>query len=176
MVTAALVFLVTGGAYALNTWKIRKIAVGRRLAAIVLEGFQAAAFLLVVVQVAAAPGGAVGLGAYVVGAMLGTAVAMRDRRRAPQEVMAVAMIRPDRACRLVDKPCPWCQGQPEGLERVAVLLSAGREVAYGYRCPWCGSCVLQPAQAGAPLTLTGPASPRRERPRRPARTTNPTRT
>lgn len=148
MTTAALVFLVTGGAYALNTWKIRNIAIGRRVAAVVLEGLQATAFLLVVVQVAAASGGVAGLAAYVIGAMLGTAVAMRERRRRA-EVVALAMVHPDAACGLLHKPCPWCQGRPDGLERVAVLVSEGRELVYGYRCPWCGQCVLRPAPANA---------------------------
>lgn len=162
MGTVVFVFLITVGAYAINTWKIREIARSHRLGATLLEGLQAAAFVLVITLIAARPGGGAGLAAYILAAMVGTGFAMREGRRGPAQPMALAKIRPERSCRLVEKPCPWCGGvAADGLEQVVVLLDAGAEVAYGYRCPWCGSCVVSPARPRWAGTSTGTHNSRR---------------
>ncbi len=146
MGTAALVLFGTVASYAINTRKIREIAHGRQVYAIVLEGFQAAGFLLVIAKIASSPGGWAGIGSYIIGAMVGTAVAMRSTHHSQTHLVATARVTPDKSCGLLTKPCPWCGGTPDAILEVAILFRDSSEEAYGYRCPKCDRCVLRPGE------------------------------
>lgn len=86
MITALLVVLAVAVTYAINTWKIRQVAKGRALLAATLEAAQGFLYMYVLVKVLSGTRIELGIGAYVVGAFVGTITAMVLSRCASETV------------------------------------------------------------------------------------------
>ena len=81
MTAAAAMALAVAVIYAVNTWKIRLVAKGKALASASMEAMQGFLYLYVLVEILNTSNTSAGIGAYVVGAFVGTIVVMLATRR-----------------------------------------------------------------------------------------------
>ncbi|GMQ86053.1 MAG: hypothetical protein BMS9Abin07_1625 [Acidimicrobiia bacterium] len=81
MTAALAIALAVAVTYAVNTWKIRLVTKGKALAAASMEATQAFLYLYVLMEILQSADTALGIGAYVAGAFLGTIAAMLVARR-----------------------------------------------------------------------------------------------
>lgn len=86
MEIVALVVVFVGATYALNTLKLRMVARARPVAAAALEGAQGFMYLYVLIRVLEGANTWVGIGAYVVGAFVGTLGAMLWQHRSAADI------------------------------------------------------------------------------------------
>ncbi len=86
MELVALVVVFVAATYALNTLKLRMVARARPVAAAALEGAQGFMYVYVLIRVVDGANTWVGIGAYVVGAFLGTLGAMLWQRRSAADI------------------------------------------------------------------------------------------
>ncbi len=76
MTAVLAIALAVAVTYAVNTWKIRLVAKGKALAAASMEATQGFLYLYVLMEILKSAHTALGIGAYVAGAFVGTIAAM----------------------------------------------------------------------------------------------------
>lgn len=86
MELVALVLLFVAATYALNTLKLRMVARARPVTAAALEGAQGFMYVYVLIRVVDSANTWVGIGAYVVGAFVGTLGAMLWQRHSAADI------------------------------------------------------------------------------------------